>query len=172
MLKVAPASLDGVLVIEPATRFEDFRGEYVETYNEDLYRKAGIDVRFVQDDISVSTRGVLRGLHGDDRTWKLVSCLIGRFYLVVVDWRPESPTYRRWEAFTLSERNRTQVLIPPNVGNGHLVMSEQAVFSYKQSEYYHRKSQFSIRWNDPTLNIYWPIANPILSTRDAFAADS
>lgn len=167
MLTVRKTGLDGVLVIEPPTRFEDFRGEYVELYNEPLYREAGIGVELIQDDISVSTRGVLRGLHGDARTWKLVSCLYGRFYLVVVNWDPQSPQYRKWEAFTLSDSNRLQVLIPPRFGNGHLVMSERAIFHYKQSETYHRDSQFTIRWNDPDLNIYWPIKDPILSTRDS-----
>ena len=85
-MTVTTTDLDGVLLIEPPTAFEDFRGEYVELYNERLYREAGVTVPFVQDDISVSARHVLRGLHGDHVTWKLVSCLQGRFYLVVVNW--------------------------------------------------------------------------------------
>lgn len=166
-LEIRTTSLDGVLVIEPPTRFEDFRGEYVETYNRALYAAAGIDVPFVQDDISVSTRGVLRGLHGDDVTWKLISCLEGRFYLVVVNWDERSPQYRRWEAFTLSERNRLQVLVPPRFGNGHLVLSDEAIFHYKQSTYYDRARQFTIAWDDPELGIWWPARDPIVSLRDA-----
>jgi len=165
-LRVRPTSLDGVLVIEPPTRFEDFRGEYVETWNERLYAQAGVDVPFVQDDVSVSTRDVLRGIHGDDATWKLVSCLHGRFYLVVVNWDETSPQYRRWEAFTLSDRNRLQVLIPPRFGNGHLVLSDEAIFHYKQSTYYDRARQFTLAWDDPTLGIWWPSRTPILSRRD------
>jgi dTDP-4-dehydrorhamnose 3,5-epimerase len=165
-LRVRPTTLDGVLVIEPPTRFEDFRGEYVETWNQRVYAAAGVDVPFVQDDVSVSTRDVLRGIHGDDVTWKLVSCLHGRFYLVVVDWDETSPQYRRWEGFTLSERNRLQVLVPPKFGNGHLVLSDEAIFHYKQSTYYDRARQFTIAWDDPTLGIWWPTRSPILSRRD------
>lgn len=167
MLNVSKTSLDGVLIIEPPTRFEDFRGEYVELYNETLYREAGITQNFVQDDISVSSKNVLRGLHGDATTWKLVSALVGRFYLVIVNWDETSPQYRKWEAFTLSESNRRQILIPPKFGNGHLVMSEYCVFHYKQTTSYDRKSQFTVRWDDEEVRIYWPVKNPILSKRDA-----
>lgn len=166
MLQVSKTELDGVLQIEPATRFEDYRGEYVEIYNRQLYREAGIDLDFIQDDISVSTQHVLRGLHGDAVTWKLVGCLVGRFYLVVVNWDPQSPQYRQWRGFTLSESNRRQILIPPKFGNGHLVMSERAVFHYKQTTTYDRDSQFTLHWDDPSLGIQWPISNPILSQRD------
>ena len=169
-LEVCSTTLDGVLRLAPATRFEDFRGEYVETYNHALYAAAGIDVDFVQDDISVSTRGVLRGIHGDDVTWKLISCMRGRFYLVVVNWDETSPQYGRWEAFTLSERNRTQVLIPPRFGNGHLVLSDEAIFHYKQSSYYDRARQFTLAWDDPRLGIWWPSRSPIVSQRDTGVA--
>jgi dTDP-4-dehydrorhamnose 3,5-epimerase len=166
-MEVSQTRLAGVLKITPPTIFEDFRGHYVETYNENLYQAAGIDVRFVQDDISVSSRNVLRGLHGDSSTWKLISCLEGRFYLVVIDWDPASPHYRHWEAFVLSEQNRQQILVPPRHGLGHLVLSERAIFHYKQSAYYDRASQFTLRWNDPALGIWWPVQTPILSRRDA-----
>ena len=165
-LKVNRTSLDGVLLIEPPTRFEDFRGTYVETYNEEIYRAAGVDVQFLQDDISVSSRHVLRGLHGDQKTWKLISCLHGKFYLVVVNWDPTSPQHRKWQSFVLSDRNNLQVLIPPKFGNGHLVLSEQAIFHYKQSTYYDREGQFTIAWNDPALGLWWPVKDPIVSQRD------
>jgi dTDP-4-dehydrorhamnose 3,5-epimerase len=158
--------LDGVLLITPPTIFEDFRGTYVELYNEDLYRKSGITVDFIQDDISVSSRHVLRGIHGDGETWKLVSCLQGRFYLVVVNWDETSAQFGKWTSFTLSENNRLQVLIPPKFGNGHVVLSEQAIFHYKQNTYYNRAGQFTLLWNDPKLNIWWPVKNPIVSRRD------
>lgn len=165
-MEVSKAELDGVLLIKPPTHFEDFRGTYVELYNDKLYAEAGIKVKFVQDDISVSTRNVLRGIHGDGETWKLVSCLYGKFYLVVVNWDKASPQFGKWESFVLSDRNRLQVLVPPKFGNGHLVLSESAIFHYKQSTYYHRASQFTILWNDPQLDIWWPVKNPILSRRD------
>ena len=165
-MEVTKTRLEDVLLIKPPTIFNDFRGTYVETYNEKLYTEAGINAKFVQDDISVSSQNVLRGIHGDAVTWKLVSCLYGQFYLVVVNWDDTSPQYRQWESFTLSDQNRLQVLIPPKFGNGHLVQSETAIFHYKQSTYYDRASQFTILWNDPELNIPWPIERPILSQRD------
>ena len=165
-LDIRPTRLDGVRTIMPPTVFEDFRGSYVEIYNEMVYREAGVVARFVQDDISTSTRHVLRGLHGDDSTWKLVSCIYGKFYLVVVDMLLDSPTYRQWEAFTLSDVNRLQVLIPPGHGNGHVVLSDIAIFHYKQSTYYDRAGQFTIIWNDPDFDIWWPVKAPIMSPRD------
>jgi dTDP-4-dehydrorhamnose 3,5-epimerase len=165
-VKVSKTDLDGVLLIEPPTIFEDFRGSYVEIYNEKLYKEAGIDIHFVQDDVSTSTRHVLRGIHGDSETWKLISCLYGKFYLVVVNWDESSPQFGQWESFVLSDQNRLQVLVPPKFGNGHLVLSDLAIFHYKQSTYYNRAGQFTLLWNDPKLNIWWPVKNPILSRRD------
>jgi dTDP-4-dehydrorhamnose 3,5-epimerase len=166
-VKVTKTELDGVLLIDPPTKFEDFRGEYVEIYNRDIYREAGVTQEFLQDDISVSSRHVLRGFHGDSKTWKLISCLYGKFYVVVLNWDPESPQYRRWQGFTLSDKNRLQVLIPPKFGNSHLVLSDMAIFHYKQTTEYDRASQFTVLWNDPTLKVWWPIQNPIVSQRDA-----
>lgn len=163
---ISPCRLEGVRVVTPPTIFEDFRGTYVETFNEELYRQAGIDMKFVQDDISVSSQYVLRGIHGDQETWKLVSCLWGKFYLVVVNWNPVSSQYRQWESFMLSDQNRRQVLIPPKFGNGHLVLSDQAIFHYKQTTYYNREGQFTLPWNDPDLGIWWPVKQPIVSQRD------
>jgi len=165
-LRIEKTKLAGVLLITPPTVFEDFRGTYVETYNEGIYRAAGISVRLVQDDISVSSRHVLRGIHGDAETWKLVSCLHGKFYLVVINNDSDSPEFGQWEAFTLSDKNHLQVLIPPKFGNGHVVLSEQAIFHYKQSTYYNQAGQFTLKWNDPNLNIWWPVKNPLISKRD------
>jgi dTDP-4-dehydrorhamnose 3,5-epimerase len=165
-MKVESTKLHSVKLITPPTIFEDFRGSYVETYNVELYKKAGITVDFIQDDISTSGRHVLRGIHGDGKTWKLVSCLFGKFYLVVLDRDPDSPTYNQWDSFTLSDTNRQQVLIPPKHGNGHVVMSEIAIFHYKQTTLYERASQFTIRWDNPQYKIWWPVQSPILSQRD------
>lgn len=167
MLNVSKTKLDGVLLIEPPSMLHDFRGTYVETYNEEQYKEAGIDVDFIQDDISVSWKNVLRGIHGDPVTWKLVSCHYGRFYMVVVNWNEASSQFGEWVSFELSDENRLQVLIPPNFGNGHVVLSDMAIFHYKQSTYYNRARQFTILWNDPKLNIRWPVSNPILSKRDS-----
>lgn len=166
-MNVSKCELDGVLLITPPTIFNDFRGTYVETYNEALYLEAGIHVKFVQDDISVSKKNVLRGIHGDQETWKLVSCQYGEFFLVVVNWDKDSSQYGQWESFNLSDENRLQVLIPPKFGNGHLVLSDLAIFHYKQSTYYNRDGQFTIMWNNPQLAIPWPVTEPVLSNRDS-----
>ena len=162
---VEKSKLDGVLQIK-LEAFEDHRGTYIETYNEDLYKKNGINIKFIQDDISVSTKNVLRGIHGDQETWKLVSCLEGKFYLIVINYDKNSPQYKQWESFTLSEHNYTQILVPPKFGNGHLVLSKRAIFHYKQNTYYNPKGQFTILWDDPEYNIKWPTIDPILSKRD------
>jgi dTDP-4-dehydrorhamnose 3,5-epimerase len=158
-------NLDGVLLIKPDDH-EDHRGIYDETYREEVYRKHGVSVKFVQDDISVSTKHVLRGIHGDNETWKLISCLYGKFYFIVVNCDKESKNFGKWQSFTLSDTNRHQVLVPPKHGNGHLVLSDLTIFHYKQSSYYQPGKQFTYLWNDPKLNIWWPIKTPILSTRD------
>ena len=165
MIKVSKTKLKGVLLIAPDV-FEDFRGKYIETYNEALYRKAGVDVKFVQDDISVSKKNVLRGIHGDQETWKLISCLAGKFYFVVVNCDVNSKDFGKWQSFILSDENRQQVLVPPKYGNAHLVLSEKAIFHYKQSTYYEPSKQFTYRWDDSRFGIWWPIKNPILSQRD------
>lgn len=165
-LEVKKTTLDGVLLIKPPTIFEDFRGSYVETYNAEIYKRAGIKHEFLQDDISTSTKHVLRGIHGDSNTTKLISCLHGKFYLVVINYIESSPQYLKWEGFTLSSENRLQVLVPAGFGNGHLVMSDSAIFHYKQTTLYDRSKQFTLIWNDPKLNIWWPVTNPIISQRD------
>ena len=110
---------------------------------------------------------MLRGIHGDKSTFKLISCLYGEFYLVVVNNDPSSKHYKKWQSFHVSDVNRKQILIPPKYGNGHLVLSDIAIFHYKQTTEYNRDGQFTIMWNDPEYNIKWPSKNPILSKRDA-----
>ena len=164
-MKVSQTELKDVLLIGLQAH-EDHRGYYLETYNEALYHEHGITVKFVQDDVSVSSRNVLRGIHGDAATWKLVSCLYGEFYLMVINCDRESTDFGKWQSFTLSDANRWQVLIPPKYGNGHVVLSERAIFHYKQSTYYNPKGQFTYKWNDPRFSMSWPITDPILSRRD------
>jgi len=157
--------LDKVLLIKPEV-FDDHRGEYVELYNEENYSNNGVEVKFVQDDISLSSKGVLRGLHGDKKTWKLLSCLLGKYYLVIVDCNEKSAGFGKWQSFVLSDRNKYQVLVPPNHGVAHLALSDKIIFHYKQSTYYDPSSQFTYKWNEPKFNIWWPIKEPILSQRD------
>jgi dTDP-4-dehydrorhamnose 3,5-epimerase len=163
---VEQTSLEGVLLVHPPTQHEDFRGDYVEIYNEELYRAAGIVDRFVQDDYATSSKHVLRGIHGDAKTVKLISCLYGKLYVIVVNNDPQSPQFRKWQSFTLSDRNRLQVYIPAKFGNAYLVMSDVAVFHYKQNTYYDRPGQFTLKWNDPAYKFWWPVKDPILSERD------
>ena len=168
-MKVEKTKLDGVLLIIPPIMAEDFRGTNTEIYNDKIYREAGINNKWVLDSISTSRKNVLRGIHGDAHTTKLISCLYGCFYFVVLNCDPLSPQFGEWASFTLSDKNRQQVLVPPKFGNAHLVMSDHVVFHYKLDAYYDRKSQFTIRWDDPGHDIWWPIENPILSERDSKA---
>jgi len=165
MIRVKKTKLKGVLLIEPDI-FEDFRGSYVEIYNEDLYKKNGIKIKFVQDDFAVSKKNVLRGIHGDNKTYKLISCPFGEIYVVIVNCEKNSKKFGKWQAFELSEKNHKQILIPPKHGNSYLTLSKKSIFHYKQSTYYDRSKQFTYKWNDPKFNIAWPIKNPILSKRD------
>lgn len=165
MIEVQKTKLDGVLLIRPSY-FEDHRGYYLEIYNKKLYGERGINADFVEDDISIATRGVIKGIHGDSSTWKLISCLHGKFYLIVIDYDRDSKNFGKWQSFVLSETNKHQVLVPPRHGNGHLCLTEKSIFHYKQSSYYGTSKQFTIKWNDPRFNIFWPVKDPILSERD------
>ncbi|MEP6795807.1 MAG: dTDP-4-dehydrorhamnose 3,5-epimerase family protein [Saprospiraceae bacterium] len=162
----------GLRIIKPVS-FYDFRGEYLETFSARKYQfqdLSGEDIVFVEDDISVSKQNVLRGLHGDSATWKLIQCLHGEILVAVVDMRKESPGYLQRETYSVSEKNRFQILVPSGCANGHLCISEKCIFSYKQSQYYSGAgNQFTVRWDDPKLNIPWPVRNPLLSERDSNA---
>lgn len=147
-----------------STFSEDSRGQIWTSWKFHEY-----PVTFNHDKFSISKKNVLRGLHGDDKTWKLISCVYGEFYLVFVDCRKDSPTYMKWDSITLSSTNHYQVLLPPMFANGHLVLSDECVFHYKLSydgEYNDVENQFVIKWNDEKLNIKWPVNNPILYGRD------
>tara|TARA_A100001015_G_scaffold51887_1_gene56984 strand:+ start:1167 stop:1682 length:516 start_codon:yes stop_codon:yes gene_type:complete len=163
--KIEETTLKGVKKIIPSN-FQDHRGSYTETYNKEFMIENKIDIEFLQDDISVSHKNVLRGIHGDGRTFKFISCLFGSFQLIVVNNDPVSDQFKKWESFDLSFDNRNQILIPPKFGNGHLVLSDFAIFHYKQNTQYDRESQFTIKWNDPSYGFKWKNNNPILSLRD------
>ncbi len=168
-LVVTPSrKLPEVKIIESYV-FEDFRGKYRQLYDRELFIQNGVTEDLgVESDISVSSRNVLRGIHGDPKTEKLVSCLHGAFYLVVVNCREGDPLFGVWDAFTLSESNCLQILVPAGYGNAHLVMTDWAIYHYSQSQRYKYDDpyQFTYRWNDPRFKIWWPIDNPILSQRD------
>lgn len=166
-MKIEKTKLDGVLLITPPILSEDFRGTNTEIYHYEEYQKNGITTNFILDSVSTSRQNVLRGIHGDNRTTKLISCLQGSIYFVVLNCDENSLQFGKWQSFTLSDKNRQQVLVPPNFGNAHLVMSEHCVFHYKLDAYYDRASQFTIRWDDSRFNIWWPIKDPILSERDS-----
>ena len=138
-------------------------------YRGDLWTLWKNDCQYNHDKVSTSRKNVIRGIHGDFKSTKLVTCLYGELYFVVVDNRKDSPTYLQWDHIILDDRSRKQVLLPPGVGNGFCVLSHKSVFHYKWSypgKYPDVKDQFTIRWDNPSLNINWPINFPILSSRD------
>ena len=160
--------LNHVFVLTPPLIYEDFRGHNIESWNKKVYEDSIARKDWVVDSISSSRKHVLRGIHGDDCTTKLVSCLYGTIYLVILNNDPDSTQYKQWTSVTLSDKNRKQVLIPPKFGNGHVVMSDHAVFSYKLDSYHNYSNQFTIRWNDEEAhNIWWPVKKPITSLRDS-----
>ncbi len=167
-MNVHETPLIGVLVIEPRV-FEDQRGFFLETHQQQRFADAGIDVSFVQDNWSRSTRGTLRGLHYQitHPQAKLVQVVTGSVFDVVVDLRRDSPTFGRWYGTTLSEENHRQLLIPAGCAHGFLVTSDSADFQYKCSDTYHPESERTLLWNDPAIGIEWPLEDePILSEKD------
>lgn len=168
--KVQPSkTIPDVFVIKPSV-FNDHRGNIYSTYNKDLYKELlGTELNFIHDKFAESKQNVLRGLHGDNKTWKLVSCVYGQIYEVVVDMRPDSPTYLKWDGWELNSDDYRQVLIPPNFVNGYFVKSKSAVFHYKlayEGKYIDAAEQITIAWDDKRLGIDWPTNNPILQERD------
>lgn len=143
----------------------DNRGFYWSSWIKKKYPK----INFIHDKFSISHKNVLRGLHGDNKTWKLVSCVYGKVFFVVVNYEEKSKNYLKFKTYILSHLNRKQVLVPPNFLNGYLCLSKECVFHYKlsyKSNYIDAKKQTSINWRDNRLNINWPIKKPILSKRD------
>lgn len=167
-MKVIPTEIPEVLIIEPKV-FGDQRGFFLETFQAQRYAANGIRHPFVQDNLSRSARGVLRGLHlqNPQAQGKLVSVLRGRVLDVAVDVRVGSPTWARHVAVELSEENRRQFWVPRGFAHGFLVLSDSADFFYKCDEIYSPGDEIVIRWNDPAIGINWGMDNPTLSTRDA-----
>jgi len=161
---VDETSLYGVRLIK-TDRFEDYRGELGGVYDEQKYMEAGLDAKFVYDMVSMSYKNVLRGMHGDNETTKLVQCLYGTVYSVVVNCDELSPDFGKWQSFIISDKNHHQLYIPPKYGNGYYVLSENSIYTYKMSKA-HSDTQFTYAWNDFRFKIRWPSDRPVLSKRD------
>ena len=167
-MEICKTKLRDVCLVKPDIH-TDFRGDYVMTYNEKRYKENGIDVRFVEEDISTSTKGVLRGIHYSPSCWKLNECLYGTLYYVVVNCDEKDAEFGKWQAFILSDKNHHQLFKHPRYGSGFLVLSDYAVFHYMQSEYYDSENpnQKTFKWNDLRFKIWYPdLIPPILSQRD------
>lgn len=167
-MQVTDTKIDGVKIIQPKV-FGDARGFFLETFEKKRYQEMlDIDLDFVQDNHSRSSRGVLRGLHFQkvNPQGKLVRVVRGEVFDVVVDIRTYSPTYGAWEGVTLSEENKLQFWLPPGLAHGFVVLSDTADFEYKCTDYYNPAEEGCLLWNDPAVGIEWPIANPLLSEKD------
>ena len=169
-MKVVTSDISGLLVIEP-TVFGDARGFFLESYNEKRYRDAGVDVHFVQDNISFSRRGTLRGMHfqNPNPQGKLLQVLQGEVFDVAVDIRKGSKTFGKWHGLLLSGENKRQFYIPEGFAHGFLVLSDTALFQYKCTGLYSPKDEMALRWDDPDVGILWPAKDPLLSDRDSKA---
>ncbi len=163
------SEIKGVWIIRPSVS-EDARGNIWTSFlKDDIEALLPNGLYFKHDKFSTSKHNVLRGIHGDRKSWKLVSCVYGEIQQVVVDLRQGSPTYRKWQDFAINHNDPLLVLIPPNMGNAYFVKSDQAVYHYKLAytgDYIDADQQFSVSWNDESIGIQWLTDSPILSTRD------
>jgi dTDP-4-dehydrorhamnose 3,5-epimerase len=167
-MQVRETELPGVVIVEPRV-FADARGFFKETYRRPRYAEAGIAAEFVQDNISRSRRGTLRGLHFQIvyPQGKLVQCLRGGLFDVAVDVRRGSPTFGRWVGVELSEENHRQIYVPPGFAHGFCVLSETADILYKCTDTYHPEHERTLLWNDPAVGVKWPLeTEPVLSPKD------
>lgn len=167
-MEVIQTDLEGVLLIKPRV-FGDSRGGFFESYHASRYGESGITPTFVQDNVSLSQRSVLRGLHFQHPhgQGKLIQVLEGEIYDVAVDVRFGSPQFGRWVGTHLKSSEPQQIFIPEGFAHGFAILSEIAIFSYKCSDYYDPESEKTVIWNDPTIAIDWPVSDPILSPKDA-----
>jgi dTDP-4-dehydrorhamnose 3,5-epimerase len=150
--------------------YEDDRGFFKETYSTAKYQALGLLDTFVQDSVSVSSKNVIRGLHGDPEMSKLVTVLRGKIWDVIVDLRKGSPTYLKWEGFELSDDNHVQLYIPKGFAHGFIALTDNVVFSYKHGALHDAQREFAYRWNDPTFGITWPlVGEPLISEKDRAA---
>lgn len=166
-MKTIPTSIEGILIIEPDV-YKDHRGFFMETYHQKRYHEAGMNPVFIQDNLSFSEKGTLRGLHYqiENPQAKLVQVISGEIYDVAVDIRHESPGFGRWVGIHLSDQNNRQLFIPEGFAHGFCVLSDTALFSYKCSRLYTPNDESGILWSDPDLKIDWPITSPTISDKD------
>ncbi|KHS90853.1 dTDP-4-dehydrorhamnose 3,5-epimerase [Pectobacterium brasiliense] len=167
-MQITDSKIHGAKIIQPKV-FGDARGFFLETFEKKRYQQMlNIDVDFVQDNHSRSSKGVLRGLHFQKTKpqGKLVHVVRGEVFDVAVDIRPGSPTYGVWEGVILSEENKTQFWLPPGLAHGFAVLSDIADFEYKCTDYYDPSDEGCLLWNDPEVGIEWPISAPLLSEKD------
>ena len=166
-MKAEKTTIPGVLILTPKI-FSDERGFFQESYNQNGFKDAGISLKFVQDNHSKSSQGVIRGLHFQEKNpqGKLVRCVQGEILDVVVDIRSDSPTFGLVLTVKLNQENKKQIWIPPGLAHGFSVLSETAEFLYKVTDFYDAEDEAGIRWNDPELGIDWQVKNPQLSKRD------
>lgn len=167
-MKFLETALPGVVVVEPDV-YRDARGFFVESYQREKYEAGGIAVPFVQDNLSSSARGVLRGLHLQTRRpqAKLVRVALGEALDVVVDVDPRSATFKRHVAVRLDAESQRQIFVPAGYAHGIAILGERTLVEYKVSDFYDPGGELSIRWNDPELAIPWPLESPVLSAKDA-----
>lgn len=167
-MEIIETKLKGVLVLKPKV-FEDARGYFFESYNRNLFLDAGLDLDFVQDNQSLSQKGVLRGLHFQNNPHaqgKLVRVIDGAVYDVAVDIRKNSPTYGEWFGLELTGKNKWMMYIPEGFAHGFATLEDNTVFSYKCTNFYNKAAEDCLLWNDPDIGIDWNIDNPLLSDKD------
>ncbi len=169
-MELIQTPIPGLIVIQPKV-FGDERGYFLETYSKSRYDNVGISTDFVQDNVSYSAQGILRGLHfqNPNGQGKLVTVLDGEVFDVAVDIRYGSPTFGKWFGLFLTSESKRQLWVPAGFAHGFVVTSETALFLYKCDNYYQPQAEFSILWNDPDIGIEWPVENPRLSSKDQHA---
>ncbi|MBA2610781.1 MAG: dTDP-4-dehydrorhamnose 3,5-epimerase [Bacteroidetes bacterium] len=167
-MEITETELQGLFVLKPKV-FEDDRGYFFESYNQNLFKQAGLDLNFVQDNQSLSQKGVLRGLHFQNpphAQGKLVRVITGAVLDVVVDIRKDSKTYGLWYGLELTEKNKWMMYVPPGFAHGFLTLENNTVFSYKCTNFYNKAAEDCLLWNDTDINIKWNFENPLLSSKD------
>ena len=166
-MNITQTDLPGVLLVQ-VDKFTDSRGSFLEAWHRDRYAEHGLPASFVQDNVSSSVKGVIRGLHFQNphAQGKLVQVMQGEVFDVAVDLRLGAPTFGKWFGTILSSEKGAQLFIPEGFAHGFLTLSDHVIFAYKCTDFYHRESDITLRWNDPEIGIKWPVRGPLLSEKD------